>query len=106
MPSDGFFRMIPNMSSPKLILRHFNGVRSQVAMFMTWILCRAKAVVLGMDLERVEEAASSDPKKAAKWKDKKKSKRDSWETRTKVDPKDDIVAENTWTNMTEDFIVV
>lgn len=68
---------------------------------------RAKAVVLGMDLERVEEAASSDPKKAGKWgKDKKKSKRDSWETRTKVDPKDDIVAENTWTNMTEDFIVV
>ena len=60
-----------------------------------------------MDLERVEEAASSDPKKAAKWKDKKKSKRDSWETRTKVDPKEEILLlKNTWTNMTEDLIVV
>jgi len=43
-----------------------------------------KAVVLGMDLERVEEAASSDPKKAAKWKDKKKSKRDSWDKKEKA----------------------
>lgn len=47
----------------------------------------AEAAVVGMDLERIEEAASSGPKKEAKWKDKKKGK---WESRTKVGPKDDI----------------
>ena len=48
-----------------------------------------EAFVKGIEVDRPEEAASSDPKKAAKEKDKKKSKF-KWESRTLLMDKDEL----------------